>query len=140
MTESSMYWLTRLDQIGSFFTGIQTFAVVFGVLGLVVVGLMLIIKNVNAQYNRPGEGYVDNDYRVADTVIKTLRLPLIACAAVGLACSIATTFIPTTKEMAAIKVIPMLASPGNCEKIRGISKDLVDVAAGWLEDEKKKQK
>lgn len=135
-----MYWLTRLDQIHSFLVGTQVLAVVFGILGIVTVGIMMIVKNVNAHYNRPDKGYVDSDYYMADNVIRTLRLPLIACVAVGLGCSIATTFIPTTKEMAAIKVIPVFASPGNCEKIREISKDFVDVAAGWLEDEKKKQK
>jgi hypothetical protein len=48
-------------------------------------------------------------------------------------------FIPTTREMAAIKVVPALASPENCKKLKTISSDILDVAADWLKDIKGKK-
>ena len=35
MTETMIYWITRLDGIRGFCFGIQTFAVVFAVLGII---------------------------------------------------------------------------------------------------------
>ena len=47
-------------------------------------------------------------------------------------------FTPTTKEMIAIKVIPQIASTENVDKIKGISKDMLDITAEWLKDMRKK--
>ena len=53
-------------------------------------------------------------------------------------CSFARMFTPTTKEMIAIKVIPQIASTENVDKIKGISKDMLDITAEWLKDMRKK--
>ena len=42
-----------------------------------------------------------------------------------------------TKEMIAIKVIPVVATPDNCEKVKNVSKDFLNVTAKWMEDLKK---
>ena len=55
-----------------------------------------------------------------------------------MACSLARTFTPTTKEMIAIKVIPQITSVDNVEKIKDVSKDMLDVTAEWLKDMRKK--
>ena len=55
-----------------------------------------------------------------------------------MAFSLARTFTPTTKEMIAIKVIPQIASTENVEKIKDISKDMLDITADWLKDMRKK--
>lgn len=40
--------------------------------------------------------------------------------------------------MIAIKVIPQIASVNNVEKIKDISKDMLDITADWLKDMRKK--
>ena len=40
--------------------------------------------------------------------------------------------------MVAIKVIPQITSVDNVEKIKDVSKDMLDVTAEWLKDMRKK--
>ena len=40
--------------------------------------------------------------------------------------------------MIAIKVIPQMASVNTVEKIKDISKDMLDITADWLKDMRKK--
>jgi hypothetical protein len=42
--------------------------------------------------------------------------------------------------MAAIKVVPVVASPENCQKLKAMNSDILDVAAEWLKDLKENKK
>ena len=64
--------------------------------------------------------------------------PMVFARLHAIVCSLARTFTPTTKEMIAIKVIPQMASVNNVEKIKDISKDMLDITAEWLKDMRKK--
>ena len=119
MTEASMYWLTRLDQIHSFCNGFEFMLVMLTLVGVICLIIFKIIKESNRSFNH-GED-LDRDFKNADNVIKVIRLP-------------------TTKEMVSIKVIPRIATPENCQKIENISKDFLDVTAKWLEDVKNSRK
>ena len=132
MTESMIYWITRLDCIREFCHGIQLIAVPFAVLGIVV-SLAATCINIAAE-----EDGLDDNARIASSICKIACKVWIPAFCIAIACSLARTFTPTTKEMIAIKVIPQITSVDNVEKIKDISKDMLDITADWLKDMRKK--
>ena len=134
MTESTMYWITRLDQIYSFFNGFGILLTIFAVMGIIVLTIFKIVKEVNREFNRGDD--LDRDFKTASSTISALKFPTIGCIIGAVFMSFVTIFIPTTKEMTAIKVIPQFATQENCQKLQTISKDLLDITAKWLEDVK----
>ena len=133
MTESMIYWITRLDGIHGFCFGIQAFTVVFAVLGIIAA---LVSTCISASAEAEGS---DDEARVASSICKIACKVWIPAFCIAIACSLARTFTPTTKEMIAIKVIPQIASTENVEKIKDISKDMFDITADWLKDVRKKR-
>lgn len=132
MTESMIYWITRLDGIRGFCCGIQTFAVLFAILGIIAAIVALCIR-VGAE-----EEGSDDDARIASGICKIACKVWIPAFCIAMVCSLVRTFTPTTKEMIAIKVIPQIASVNNVEKIKDISKDMLDITTEWLKDMRKK--
>ena len=132
MTESMIYWITRLDGIRGFCFGIQTFAVLFAILGIIAAIVALCIS-VTAE-----EEGSDDDARIANSICKFACKVWIPAFCIAMACSLARTFTPTTKEMIAIKVIPQITNVDNVEKIKDVSKDMLDVTVDWLKDMRKK--
>lgn len=132
MTETMIYWITRLDGIRGFCFGIQAIAVFFTILGIVAAIAAACIR-VGAE-----EEGSDDDARIASGICKIACKVWIPAFCIAIACSLVRTFTPTTKEMVAIKVIPQITSVDNVEKIKDVSKDMLDVTAGWLKDMRKK--
>lgn len=132
MTESMVYWITRLDGIRGFCFGIQTFAVLFAILGIIAAIVALCIR-VEAE-----EEGSDDDARIANSICKFACKVWIPAFCIAMVCSLARTFTPTTKEMIAIKVIPQITNVDNVEKIKDVSKDMLDVTVDWLKDMRKK--
>ena len=132
MTESMIYWITRLDGIRGLCFGIQTFAALFAILGIIAAIVALCIS-VTAE-----EEGSDDDARIASSICKFACKIWIPAFCIAMVCSLARTFTPTTKEMIAIKVIPQITSVDNVEKIKDISKDMLDVTSEWLKDMRKK--
>ena len=132
MTESLIYCITRLDCIREFCHGIQLIAVPFAVLGIVAAIAATCIK-IGAE-----EDGLDDDARIASGICKIACKVWIPAFCIAIMCSLARTFTPTTKEMIAIKVIPQIANVENVEKIKDISKDMLDITSDWLKDMRKK--
>ena len=132
MTETMIYWITRLDGIRGFCCGIQTIAVLFAVL-VISAAFVAVCISISAE-----EEGSDDDARIASSICKIACKIWIPAFCIAIVCSLARTFTPTTKEMIAIKVIPQMASVDNVEKIKDISKDMLDVTAEWLKDMRKK--
>ena len=132
MTESMIYWITRLDGIRGFCYGIQTIAVLFAIVGIVAAIAAACIR-VGAE-----EEGSDDDARIASGICKIACKVWIPAFCIAIMCSLARTFTPTTKEMIAIKVIPQIADANNIGKIKDISKDMLDITSDWLKDMRKK--
>ena len=133
MTESMIYWITRLDNICSFLSNFQELATVFAIIGIIVAIAAFIISKLAKSTNDD-----DDDARIANSIYKIACKVWIPAFCVAVICSLARTFTPTTKEMIAIKVIPQIASVNNIEKIKDISKDMLDITTDWLKDMRKK--
>jgi len=108
ITENMMYWITRLDHI-------HLFCVVAGVvLAICTVFFILVLMHMT-------EG---DPWKRCLAVIGFCALGAVVSSAV-------VVFIPTTREMVAIKVIPLLA---NDEEVQNIGKDVKDLAKEWIEE------
>lgn len=132
MTESMIYWITRLDEIREFCLGLQMISSIFTTVGIIAALVATCYKVVFELQES------DDDARIADSIRKFACKILIPAFCIATLCSLARTFTPTTKEMIAIKVIPQIASVDNVEKIKDISKDMLDITADWLKDMRKK--
>ena len=133
MTESMIYWITRLDGIHGFCQGFQIIATILAVVGIITALIAGGIKTAAA-----AEGNCESDERIAGSICKIACKVWIPAFCIATVCSLARTLTPTTKEMIAIKVIPQIASVNNVEKIKDISKDMLDITADWLKDMRKK--
>ena len=137
MTESTMYWLTRLDHVHSFLNGFGALLAIVGIITTAASIVAWAMRSANAHYNT--ENHIDLDWKFANGVLKIIRPIAVLAVSLCITVDVLTVFIPTTREMAAIKVVPALASPENCQKLKTISSDILDVASDWLKDIKGKK-
>lgn len=128
MTETMIYWITRLDRIHNFCDGIQTIALLFATIGFIILLVAAILKHM-----AEADG-TDSEVKMTSGVCKMSCKIWIPALCVAMICSFARIFTPTTHELVAIKVIPQITSTNNIEKIKGISKDMFDIANNWLKD------
>ena len=104
ITPSLIYWISRLDYI-------QPLFIMIGMLGALAFSIPMVFEYCSFE------------------IINTKRLiGVIAMALIF----VASLFIPSTKEMIAIIVIPKLA---NNEKIVEIGSELHNTAINWLKDQ-----
>ena len=134
MNETTMYWITRLDGIRSLLDGLGVLCGVVSVLGALFWVVAASVRKANELYNL--DDHVDSYWAQANAIANTAKPFALWGLALWTALSVAHVFIPTTREMVAIKVVPEIASPEMCEKLKDVSSDFVDVAAEWLKDVK----
>jgi hypothetical protein len=109
ITPFQMYWLTRLDG----FIGLITFLLVMGIVGLIA-GLMWL-------------GDFPNGYTIHKKSLCLIKPSIIVIlfGALGL------TFVPDTKSMVAILIIPKLV---NNQKVQEIPDKLLTLAEEWMDE------
>ena len=108
ITETEMYWLTRLD----YFHGMGT---IIGV-ALLIIGTLWIICGV-LEWGEGGSKW--GFFTGIIPVITSLLILVGAC------------FIPTTKEMCAIKAIPMIV---NNKQVQELPNKVVELASEWIDE------
>ena len=112
ITPTQMYWITRLDG----FTGFGITLIAVSII-MLIIGLLFMIEFVDPE---PSE---IRRYLKA-LVCKWMLPPFIF----GLSIAI---FVPSTKEMAAIIMIPSIV---NNEKIQQTGNKLYELASEWMEE------
>ena len=125
LTETTMYWITRIDYLLNTVNGICMLGTLVSLIAGISLAICLIVKAVCAAD--------DEDYIIASKISSIARRLLIAAAAVATLAQAAWVFIPSTKDYIAIKVVPAIV---NNEKLQNISTEFVDVAEQWLKDMK----
>ena len=105
ITESDIYWLTRLDSL-KLFMGIATF--LFGLGGIIGFVHLFADKGLS-----PKEAW------------RKVRIPLLLSAFLA----VALVLNHSTKEMCAIKIVPMVV---NDEGVQEIPQRLVGLANEWI--------
>ena len=119
ITETQMYWLTRLDYLQGFFIGA-------GLAGIMVFTIAISITLIAKSDASSGEKKKYN---------KLTKL-WIVCLLLSTLSIFISCFVPDTKEMCAIKVVPMIVNDPN---VQDLPNKVVDIANDWLDELKPKK-
>lgn len=125
ITESEMYWLTRLDPANR-----MLYALLITGVGLIVILSLaqLVLRDINSWEK---EESVNRKLKTADWLLfKGLPSVVVLILMAG----VALVFTPTTKEMAAIKIIPAVANSQAVEKLGKSAEMLIDLANSWMQE------
>ena len=118
ITEAELYWMTRLDNI-------RTFFLICSCLGGIIFICSLPVYVVNLL----------DDYK---DICKTSRKLISTALAVLIILGIGLILTPTTKEMAAIKVIPMIVNSDTTLKLKdGLNENtsnLIDLTNSYIKN------
>ena len=125
ITGWEIYWFTRLDPLRGL-TGMTA------VMGLILSVLMFLLYPAFCDIFE-----YDEDKR-RKSLTWTARMQVAVFSATIL-CAFAHALTPTTKEMAAIKVIPMIADSGSMQKLGDVGDNMLDLANEWLRELKPKK-
>jgi hypothetical protein len=120
MTGTEIYWLTRLDGIVNLSTVMAIFGTVSAIVGTIVLVVWAVCEN----------GKADNGWWF---LLKTIIIVWIA----SILFVLATLFVPTTKEMAAIIVVPKIV---NNEQVKELPENVLDLANEWIKSKKEELK
>lgn len=137
ITQSAIYWLTRLDAIKVFISNNICNTLFFTAFMLFIVACTLLGFGTLAG-NGPYGLFSDKskeEFKELQTKFQTLAKRLgkwFAIAVAGiLVASAINTLLPSSKEMAAIIVIPKIA---NSESVQSVGDGIVDLAKDWLQE------
>lgn len=119
ITPFQVYLLTRLDAICFVAELLVAFSLISGILYAfsLIAG---IIEGI--------EGENDPIWIVIKQITKPLRNTFFILTSLAI---VTKCFIPSTKEMAAVIIIPKVA---NSEKIQGLNTKIYDLAVEWMEE------
>ena len=136
ITPTQMYWLVKLDDIRRFFDGMFDLLCVVafaGVVGSVICTLMYLFAG-NGSYDLFA-GKSDEQFEDIRSLLLTRRKRLLSIALVAIGVAMALNglyhFTPTTKQMAAVIVVPKIA---NSEKVQTVGNRLYDLAVEWMDE------
>ena len=115
ITPIQMYWLTRLSSLGQ------------GLAFIIPLLFILAVMHLIAGCLMQDADFSDSTHKRGIKLIKTS--PLLAVMAVVLL--IVNCLLPTTREMAAILIVPRIA---NNEKVQSVGNHLYDLAVEWMEE------
>lgn len=123
ITTSQMYWITRLD-------GIVTLLAVLASFLCVVSVIMFVNRRCDCF---AGKQWWETDESVAARreFGRKLYKASLMMFPVGILLYILLVMIPTSKEMAAILIIPKIA---NSEKVQQAGNKLYDLAVEWMDE------
>lgn len=119
ITPTQIYWLTRLDSIKGFGSLFVAFSIMlFFCLVFLTVGKTTEEINEGKSVLASKLGFF---VRLVTVIFLASLLPFI-----GITC-----FVPTTREMAAIIIVPKIA---NSEKVQQAGNQLYTLAVEWMEE------
>ena len=132
ITPSMIYWLTRLDEF-IFLLGIVFVCIVIVALVNVIGGFVALDSySTDKLYNRP-ERLAESKHNIKVRFGRAVKLALVA-----LLVGVVNSFIPSTKQAAAIIVIPKIANSEIVAEMGDTAKELVVLAKAWLVELKPK--
>ena len=119
ITGWEIYWFTRLDPI-------RGLAGMTAVMGLIIFFLMFLLYPAFCDI-------FDDDGKRKKSLALAARSQIAVFSATVL-CAFAHALTPTTREMAAIKVIPMIANSESMQKLGDVGDNMLDLANEWLRE------
>ena len=137
ITTTEMYWLTRLDSVKELLShGLEPVFIFFTILLAVATVLAFCFGTFTG--NRSYEMFdhkSDEELKVVHARFRRVswRCAVLSCMmlTMAVACSVLETLLPTTREMAAIVMVPAIASN---EKVQTVGNKIYDLAVEWLDE------
>ena len=120
ITSGQMYWLTRLDPL-------LALLLTLGILSIVAIALLGIVGAAMRDLDSPKSVIHAQGIQLHRKIPGVIIL--------GVVIFTVRAFVPSTKEMAAILVIPQIA---NSEKVQAVGGKLFDLAVEWMDELKPK--
>lgn len=117
ITETSLYWVLKLDSIRNLFEGIACIFTIFSVVVAIPLIVCAVLYHVSGDYDNEE----DSGERRALMKGGLVELVLVCIASSSAICH---ALIPSTKEYAMIKVIPMVANSTEFKELKGDAKEL----------------
>ena len=121
-----IYWLTRLDEFG----------ILLGIIFvcIVIVALMNVIGGFIAMDSASDDQLYNHPFSLAESKhsIKVRFGRAVKLALVALLVGVVNSFIPSTKQAAAIIVIPKIANSEIVAEMGDTAKELVCLAKSWM--------
>lgn len=125
ITPSMIYWLTRLDEFG----------ILFGIVFVCIVAVSLanVIGGFIAMDAASTDQLYHHELLEEDKHnIKVRFGRAVKCSLAALLVGVVNSFIPSTKQAAAIIVIPKIANSEVVAEMGDTAKELVGLAKSWL--------
>ena len=134
ITSTQIYWLTRCDELKSFLVCVDCpFIMVAFIAVVVAIALTLFDAFAgNGTYELcagvPDEQFNAMKDRSRLAAKKSVAVSAV-CVTVAITVNLAASFVPTTKEMAAIMVVPRIA---NSQSVSDVAEGIVELAKAWM--------
>ena len=132
ITPSAIYWLTRLDEFSFLFGTVFVCIVIVALVNVIGGFVALDSASTDQLYNRP-ERLAESKHNIKVRFGRAIK-----CALVALLVGVVNSFIPSTKQAAAIIVIPKIANSEIVAEMGDTAKELVVLAKAWLVELKPK--
>ena len=124
ITTSQMYWLVKLDDI-------QTMLILIGSLVTVAAAATTfsgaVYRSSRKRYSWDTDESIKQDHQLG----RTMHRYSVPSLLVGIVLLTVGVLVPTTKEMAAILIVPRVA---NSEKVQTVGNRLYDLAVEWMDE------
>lgn len=133
MTKTLIYWISRLDSIRTFIDDTLCILLLGLIISTVVYGISRIIMCCTESHNN--DNYTNPDWKVAKNISSRVKPWMILTISLLFFLMGIKAFVPTTKELTAIYVIPEIATEQNIEKLKSINANMLDVASTWLKNQ-----
>ena len=130
ITTSQMYWITRLDGIVTLLAVLASFLCVLSV-------IMFVTGRSESVAVKEWSWDTDNSIAARHELGRKLCKASLVTFPAGVLLYIIPVMIPTTKEMAAILIVPRIA---NSEKVQQAGNKLYDLAVEWMDELKPSKK
>lgn len=111
VTESELYWITRLNPINDFAGVSLTLSIIVGLVSLIVLGV----------------NYSEEDEELRDSAKRWSGWSFLT----AIFMSVILMFTPTMKEMCAIKIIPAIV---NNERVQTVGNEFYSLAVEWMRE------
>ena len=118
ITETSLYWVLKLDSIRNLFEGIACIFTIFSIIITIPLVVGAVTYQVSSDFN------YDDEKAVLRRILKAGGLVELVLVFIAISSAICHVLIPSTKEYAMIKVIPMVANSTEFKELKGDAKEL----------------
>ena len=120
ITESTIYWVTRLDAFNALVTAVSLINVILLIAS--IIASLIVIGERNSMLNDKDKLILPLKFLIGSIII------LVVCATLAV-------FVPTTKEYAAMKILPKIANDEALNTLSQDGKELYRLTVDYLKEQ-----